>query len=1005
MGFLNTNRNWRWGLIAVAVLLAGAAPGTRAEGDATSEPSWIWAPGEVRDKGEIFVRKKFEVPATAKRVLLVAAADNSVQAHLNGGRRPVLRGKSWEKPEVVDITGAVERGGTNLLAMRAQNAGGPAGLLALIEITGLDGTRSRVVSDSSWLVSEKAKKGWFDRGEDDTAARWGEPRVVAGLGGAPWDRVDASAIASALDVRMPQATPVDQIRLADGFRTELIYSVPKADQGSWVAMTVDDKGRLIVSDQYGKLYRFAPPPPDETVDRDAVEEIPVDIGGAQGLLYAFNSLYCVLNTPEHGGRGLYRVTDSDDDDQFDTVELLRKFDEVGGEHGPHAVVLGPEGKSLYVVCGNQTPLTSLDTSRVPRVWGEDLLLERPIGRGFMKGTTAPGGWIAKTDPEGKTWELLAVGFRNQYDARFHHSGELFTYDADMEWDMNLPWYRPTRINIVTSGAEFGWRNGGGKWPPYYPDSLPAVVDIGPGSPTGVAFGYGARFPAKYQKAFYAADWSYGKLYAVHLEPSGSTFSATFEEFMSAQPLPLTDLEVNPSDGALYVAIGGRRVQSGVYRVTYVGDEATAPAEFSAPTEAFLLRRELETLHRPDPQAVDRAWPHLGHEDRFIRYAARIALEHQPVEEWRQRALYETEPLAAIQALIALARHGDDSDQAGLIASLDRLGWGELPASTRLEMVRAYSLAFTRFGPGAPSLRESVARRFEAVFPAATPELNREILQLLVYVQSPEAAARGIALLEDAPSQEEQISYVMSLRHLQIGWNRDLRERFFEWFARASSYTGGAAFELFLKNMKETALAHTPEEEKIALAEVIDREAPRQPLFTPEPRSYVANWTVEDFDDVIHVGLEGNRDFANGRRMFGAATCFACHRFKQEGGAVGPDLTSVAGKFSPRDLLESIIDPSKEISDQYGQMIFHMKDGSIVMGRIMNLNGDVVQVNTDMSNPNAVAAVDRKKLEKMEPSPVSMMPPGLVNTLTKDDVLDLLAYLLSKGNPNDPMFAE
>jgi putative heme-binding domain-containing protein len=140
-------------------------------------------------------------------------------------------------------------------------------------------------------------------------------------------------------------------------------------------------------------------------------------------------------------------------------------------------------------------------------------------------------------------------------------------------------------------------------------------------------------------------------------------------------------------------------------------------------------------------------------------------------------------------------------------------------------------------------------------------------------------------------------------------------------------------------------------------------------------------------------------------MFGAASCFACHRFNQEGGAIGPDLTSVAGKFSPRDLLESIIEPGKEISDQYGQMIFEMKDGTVVTGRIMNLSGDVVKVNTNMMNPNDIAEVDRKQLKEMTPSPISMMPPSLLNTLSKDDVLDLLAYLLSKGNPEDPMFAE
>lgn len=250
-----------------------------------------------------------------------------------------------------------------------------------------------------------------------------------------------------------------------------------------------------------------------------------------------------------------------------------------------------------------------------------------------------------------------------------------------------------------------------------------------------------------------------------------------------------------------------------------------------------------------------------------------------------------------------------------------------------------------------------------------------------------------------------MSYAKSLRHLKTGWNLELRKTFFEWFTRAKSYKGGASFGLFIENMKKTALENTPEEQKIALKETIEAEPPAGQVFTSEPRAFVQNWTVADFDDVIHVGLEGNRDFVNGRKMFGAATCFACHRFNQEGGAIGPDLTSVAGKFSPRDLLESIIEPGKEISDQYGQMIFEMKDGSIVTGRIMNLSGDVVKVNTNMMNPDDITDVDRKRLKEMKPSPISMMPPGLVNTLSKDDVLDLLAYLLSKGDPEDPLFAD
>lgn len=975
----------------------------RADETAAHSPKWIWSSDEPGAEESSFFRKMIDVPATATRVLLLASGDNQISVHVNGAPRP-FTSTDWAKPLIEDITDQVESGKPLLVGAAAKNAGGIAGAIILIEFTHEDGSKSRVVSDESWLATSQGQKNWF-KPEFETNAAWGSPVVMKELGEQPWNRVSEAFLSDLLDIRIPQATPVEDINLVEGFKAELLYSVPKSDQGSWVAMTIDDRERLIVSDQYGALYRLTIPPMGEVIDPAGVEKIEVDIGGAQGLLYAFDSLYAVLNTAEHGGRGLYRVTDSDGDDKFDKKELLRKFDETGGEHGPHAVVLGPDGQSIYVVVGNQTPVTEVASSRIPQIWGEDLLLERPIGKGFMKGTLAPGGWVAKTDPGGKSWELIATGFRNQYDVAFDRNGDLFTFDADMEWDMNTPWYRPTRINHIMSGAEFGWRSGGGKWPDYYADSVGAVVDIGPGSPTGVAFGYGAKFPAKYQNAFYAADWSYGKLYAVHMEPDGSSYKATFEEFMSAQPLPLTDLLVNPKDGAMYIAIGGRRVQSGLYRVTYHGAESTEPAAKPAPNELHQLRTELESYHAENPNAVAAAWPHLGHPDRYIRYAARTAIEHQPLAQWKEKALAESDPEAVINGMIALARCGGPELQGDIIARLQSIEMGSLTVRRKLDLVRAYSLAFTRLGAGSAEMRESLGAAITAKMPFASAALNAEALQLVVYLQHPKAAEIGVKLLNEAPSQEEQMNYAKSLRHLKAGWNLDLRREFFEWFTRAKAYKGGSSFSLFVENMKATALENTPEDEKLALKETIEAEPPTEQLFTAEPRSFVQNWSVADFDDVIHVGLEGNRDFLNGRKMFGASTCFACHRFNQEGGSIGPDLSSVAGKFSPRDLLESIIEPGKEISDQYGQMIFEMKDGSIVMGRIMNLNGDSVRVNTNMMDPNQIVSVDRKQLKSMKDSPVSMMPPGLLNTLSKDDVLDLLAYMLSHGNPEDPMFAE
>src|SRR6185437_15005620 len=386
----------------------------------------------------------------------------------------------------------------------------------------------------------------------------------------------------------PNATgtepPSGLFNVLPGYQVERLFTVPKTELGSWVAIARDDKGRLIASDQGNLGLCRITPPALGTSEPTRVERLDVKITGAQGLLYAFDSLYVSVNGGP--GSGLYRVKDTNGDDQYDEVVKLKEF-RGGGEHGPHALRLSPDGKSIYCIAGNHTrppfePNESANpdhTSRIPTNWGEDLLLPRQWdANGHAAGILAPGGWIAKTDPEGKTWDVFSIGYRNAYDMAFNADGELFAYDADMEWDFGSPWYRPTRVVHATSGSEFGWRSGTGKWPPYYIDSLPPMVDVGPGSPVGVTFGYGTKFPARYQKALFLCDWTFGTIYAIHTEPSGATYRAEKEEFLSRTPLPLTDAVVG-RDGALYFTIGGRGLPSELFRVTYVGNQPTAPVDY------------------------------------------------------------------------------------------------------------------------------------------------------------------------------------------------------------------------------------------------------------------------------------------------------------------------------------------------------------------------------------------------------------------------------------------
>lgn len=121
--------------------------------------------------------------------------------------------------------------------------------------------------------------------------------------------------------------------------------------------------------------------------------------------------------------------------------------------------------------------------------------------------------------------------------------------------------------------------------------------------------------------------------------------------------------------------------------------------------------------------------------------------------------------------------------------------------------------------------------------------------------------------------------------------------------------------------------------------------------------------------------------------------------------MGPDLTALAGRFSPRDILESILIPSKQISDQYEAVQIVTVDGKVIVGRIVNLAGNTYRINTDMLNPDLMVTIDRNNIEEMLPSKTSMMPTGLLNTLNQEEVLDLMAYLLSRGDRTHAMFKQ
>jgi putative heme-binding domain-containing protein len=822
-----------------------------------------------------------------------------------------------------------------------------------------------------------------------------------------------------------KATPIESISVKDGFEVELLFTVPKERLGSWVNLCLDDQNRIIASDQFGGLYRFKAPSKNQILKESDVEKIPANIRAANGLLWAFDSLYVAVNDYEKKMEsGIYRLTDSNGDDQLDKVEKLRGM-QARGDHGVHALLLSPDKKSIYLITGNNTTPVEANRSRVPMDWGEDHLLPRmPDGRGHNRDRLAPAGIIYKMSPDGKDWEIVSSGYRNIFDGGFNINGELFTYDADMEYDFNTPWYRPTRICHVTSGSMYGWRNGTGKRPEFYPDTLPPVVNIGPGSPTGVTFGYGAKFPPKYQKAMFILDWSWGKIYAIHMKPDGSTYSGQKETFITGSPLPVTDAIIHPGDGSMYFAIGGRKVQSGLYRVSYTGEEKTAPISTKPRVnELAKLRQKLENLHiGKHPKALEIAWPHTDHPDRFVRWAALMAIQHLPIEKWATKALTEKDSGKRANILLSLSKaagidpfHRKDTDSPvdrkmgqKILQSLLQIKWSELTPSERLSLVRTYQVAMVRFGKPSPKVTNKIITQLDPRFPSESFEMNWLLCETLSYLEAPTAAQKGISILMRAPTQEEQMEYARSLRNLKSGWTRELRTHYFNWFLKAANYRGGASFTKFIEFIRNDAVASLSPAEQKGLAGLLAKKAvmksPAEVMAEAMAgRTFVKNWELEELSKSSSSGLKG-RNFQVGQKMFAAGGCYACHRFGNQGGMNGPDLTGSGGRYSPHDLLEQIMYPSKEINEQFVPTFVTLKSGEALSGVVVNLNGDRVTLNTDLYNPNQRTSVQRKEIQSMGPSTVSPMPPGLLNMMEKEEIMDLLAYILSGGDTNHRFFS-
>lgn len=643
-----------------------------------------------------------------------------------------------------------------------------------------------------------------------------------------------------------------------------------------------------------------------------------------------------------------------------------------------------------------------------------------------------GGKVFRCRPDGSKVEQVATGFWNPFHLDFDEHGRLFAVDNDPD---SRP---PCRLIHVVQGADYGYKFRNGRkglhpftsWNGELPGTLPMISGTGE-APSGILALRHPAFPAEYQGTLVSTSWGDHLLQRFALEPKGASFTATPETIVKGgETFRPVGIGMTP-DGMVYFTDWVDRSyelhgKGRLWRLR-AKSPGTAPAPSRSPKDSPALVRMNETLATASKDRLPALLPQLADPDPFLVSAAIDTLARVGGASFLLKHVGEADPKVRLGVLLALRRTGDTSAAGKFLEDGN-------PAIRRAAIQWAGE---AQLGDLAAAMEKSASRLpvtkeiFEAYLastdllagrnPGQVDQVGSELLIARVFDDAAEPAPlRALALRmlrPDHPSVavaklEKLLEGDLALRGEVV---RSLMNRPDE---ASQAILRRAAGEPVLRFDAVSGLAHSAaaseETRKLLLAQV-DGPASSEALRSltgavdrPEVREALEKKGGElaalllgraagqppSMDGWKKVAAVPG-DAAAGERLFfhpKGPQCFVCHRVNGRGGMVGPDLTTIGNSLDRDRLVESIIDPAREVAPMFVLWKLRKKSGEVLDGRILDDDlapgGEIVLIDAQ----GRKTKVKNKDIDERQPSKLSIMPEKLHERLTRQDFRDLIEYL-------------